>query len=939
MRVGWRANLSRHARLLGCAVLLLMALDCARRGGASVRRTVCRNPTIHLQGAATTLGFIAQPGNTRAGALITPAVQVAVQSACGCTQTGATNAITLSIGTNPAGGTLSGTKTISAVSGVATFPDLSIDQAGNGYRLTATSPGLANATSGSFNITSAAPSKLAFTVQGSDAVAGTAIAPAIRVTILDESDGTVTTATNSVTCAFANNAGGGTLSGTRTVNAVNGVATFADLNVNRAASGYTLQASSPGLTGATSSPFNISAGAASKLVFSVQPGNSTSGAPVTPAVQVTVQDALSNTVTTATNGITIALGANPSAGTLSGTKTVNAVNGVATFSDLSIDRAGSGYTLTASASGLTGAASVPFDIITSAASKLIFMTPPSSTAAGTPISPAMQVAVQDASGNTVASATHNVTVSFGSNPGNATLTGTKTVNAVNGVATFAGLSINIVANGYTLVVTASGLAQATSAPFDITVPPFVASYPQGLHLISIPRDLSTLSNNDLANLFQLSPVNAKMALWDAAAQQYVLFNGPGFSTQNNLKRGMWVSLPQTVTVSANGALASGLVRWNLTQGWNLVGNPRDASLRFDSTRIRVIQGGADRGALKDVVLANANSPIVEPFAWIYDNASASYQLVTDTDNDLINLSAFQPAFTVKNVVPRGAGCWLFCSASDVALQFDDSVFAVATLRGETTQRSKRSARLPADSNGWAAILSAQIGQVRDSVIFGINSAYGTVGFLAQKPPMPAMQSRSVRVALQRNENATGLGFDFRSALESNPFWNVSVATNIANEDVTLNWPRLSAVRGRLRFTLVDLATGARQFMNTTGSYRFRSGGSGTRRFRIEVSADTGARLMLQNVQAQALRSQAGSALHVAYSLSRDAQVSVRLLNPAGKLVNQMPLQLARTGLNNIVIEARDSAGRVPARGVYLVELTARADDGDEVHALKSTVIK
>ena len=49
-------------------------------------------------------------------------------------------------------------------------------------------------------------------------------------------------------------------------------------------------------------------------------------------------------------------------GTLSGTTIVTAVNGVATFSDLSIDKAGNGYTLVAAASGLTGATSTTFNI-------------------------------------------------------------------------------------------------------------------------------------------------------------------------------------------------------------------------------------------------------------------------------------------------------------------------------------------------------------------------------------------------------------------------------------------------------------------------------------------------------------------------------------------------------------------------------------------------
>jgi hypothetical protein len=65
---------------------------------------------------------------------------------------------------------------------------------------------------------------------------------------------------------------------------------------------------------------------------------------------VEVVDAFGN-VETGDNSdtITLSLGANPSGGTLSGTLTLTVVNGVATFSDLSIDLVGDGYTLHATA--------------------------------------------------------------------------------------------------------------------------------------------------------------------------------------------------------------------------------------------------------------------------------------------------------------------------------------------------------------------------------------------------------------------------------------------------------------------------------------------------------------------------------------------------------------------------------------------------------------
>jgi len=103
------------------------------------------------------------------------------------------------------------------------------------------------------------------------------------------------------------------------------------------------------------------ASTATHLAFTVQPSTTTAGSTISPAVVVAAQDGSGNTDASFSGTISIALGANPSGGLLAGTRSVSAVNGVATFSDLSIDRADS-YTLQATATGLTGAASAPFNI-------------------------------------------------------------------------------------------------------------------------------------------------------------------------------------------------------------------------------------------------------------------------------------------------------------------------------------------------------------------------------------------------------------------------------------------------------------------------------------------------------------------------------------------------------------------------------------------------
>jgi hypothetical protein len=113
--------------------------------------TVTVNPA-----AASKLAFGQQPTNVVAGASITPAVTVKVLDAFGNLETGDnSDSVTMAIGTNPAGGTLSGTNPVTVSGGVASFSNLSINNVGNGYTLATSSGSLTSVTSNAFNVTSA----------------------------------------------------------------------------------------------------------------------------------------------------------------------------------------------------------------------------------------------------------------------------------------------------------------------------------------------------------------------------------------------------------------------------------------------------------------------------------------------------------------------------------------------------------------------------------------------------------------------------------------------------------------------------------------------------------------------------------------------------------------------------------------------------------------
>jgi hypothetical protein len=274
--------------------------------------------------------------------------------------------LAISAGTGTAGATLSGTTSVAAVSGVATFSTLSIDNSGTGYRLAATASGVAGATSTAFTINAGAPTRVSFIVQpgttSSMTIIPGALGPTIQVTARDALGNPVKTFTGDVTIALSSNPIGGTLSGLTTVAAVAGIATFNDLTIDKAASGYRFAVTSAGLAPDTSDAFSITAGAATQLLFTVQPTSVAASAPITPAIRVTALDAQGNVATGFAGAVTLAIGTNPSGGVLGGVTTVAAANGVATFTGLSITPAGIGYTLQATSAGLTQATSAVFTI-------------------------------------------------------------------------------------------------------------------------------------------------------------------------------------------------------------------------------------------------------------------------------------------------------------------------------------------------------------------------------------------------------------------------------------------------------------------------------------------------------------------------------------------------------------------------------------------------
>ncbi len=194
----------------------------------------------------------------------------------------------------------------------------------------------------------------------------------------------------------------------------------------------------------------VPAASASKLAITQAPTTGTAGAALSPAVQVSVENQSGSVVTSDNSTVTLTLEGGVFAGGAT-TVTAQAVNGVATFSNLIIDAVGI-YNLVASDGSYAGASSGLIAIGPAAASKVVFTQMPATGVAGQEWDPPVMVTVEDQFGNVITSdnsSTVTLTLNGGTFAGGTT---TATSTASNGVAIFNGLIINA---GGTVTFTAS----------------------------------------------------------------------------------------------------------------------------------------------------------------------------------------------------------------------------------------------------------------------------------------------------------------------------------------------------------------------------------------------------------------------------------------------------------------------------------------------------
>jgi hypothetical protein len=252
------------------------------------------------------------------------------------------------------------------------------------------------ATASGLMVQPAALASLSFSVQPTSATAGAVIFPAVQVSARD-AYGNLVTAATAIDLSLAAGPVGATLFGTTSATTISGASSFPGLFLQKAGAGYALLATSAGVSGSSSTLFDITAAAPSAAMSDVLAAPTAPSAGATSALTVTLRDAFGNPV----SGKTVSFTCTGSTNTLTQPASATSATGVASGSLSSTLAEAKTVTATVDGTVLTARPVVTFVAgAPSAAGSTLLASPASAPNDGTSV--ALTVTVRDGYGNPVA---------------------------------------------------------------------------------------------------------------------------------------------------------------------------------------------------------------------------------------------------------------------------------------------------------------------------------------------------------------------------------------------------------------------------------------------------------------------------------------------------------------------------------------------------------
>jgi hypothetical protein len=444
--------------------------------------------------------------------------------------------------------------------------------------------------------------------------------------------------------------------------------------------------------------------------------------------------------------------------------------------------------------------------------------------------------------------------------------------------------------------------QVTAVGPVVSSPNFTFAYNAGYNLMAVGADTQ---EKDLATLLGIPAAELQLARWDPTAAAYRRYaDGPTDAfLQQGLGRAFWLKANGSLIVDIAGQPApAGTYKVAFQPGWNMVGNPYTSDMS-------TVGATVDASGRTDIGIAEAATlGWVRDYMWAYDSYRRSYALVSPTID-----------FADK-IIRKGAG-----------------VFFHAFVPGQLAMPRPDAAAVPTAAEAappvtadWKLRIVAECGAGADVDNFvGVSSSRAKLNAIAS-PPVRGLDFYFV------DDSGAHAAARFAAPGTTAATYTARVVVDEAGP-VTLRWPDLSELPADVRPVLVDLATGKRMYMRTTGSYTFDATVEAQRQFQVVLNADAAGALLVQALAA----TPTAAGAQVAFTLNQDAAVTVEVLNVAGRSVRTLAVgsPVAAAQVNTLVWDGTSALGtKVPA-GRYLVRVVAQAQDGQQASAMSALSLR
>lgn len=347
----------------------------------------------------------------------------------------------------------------------------------------------------------------------------------------------------------------------------------------------------------------------------------------------------------------------------------------------------------------------------------------------------------------------------------------------------------------------------------------------------------------------------------------------------------------------------------LQEGWNMIGNPFPFNVPWAACEIEVIGAG---GTVQRLSLQEAaEREFVRLQIYRYVPLTGEYTWRTAPLGELI---AWQ-AHWVRALKP----CTLV-------------VPPVGSLRSQPNDSPRA---LPNQPDGWLLRLIARSGDREDAnnLIGTASHASDTLGTEDVEKP-PAFQSY-VALTILEPRTRSALAQDLRRNTRRAQRWEIEVATDHPNAEVTLQWSQEIPVPKGMRLVLIDQVSGERVSMLQNSSHRFRTDENSRRRFAIEAQPARASRLQVTNVSISQTR---GNQFAIQYALNGEATVQVLIQDATGKTVARLQGGTRSSGVGTASWNGRTDSGIAVPPGTYQVQIIATGDEGEVARVVRPLVV-